>query len=408
MNNKNSKNKIAFCISGYPNKRILDHILHLTKYKNMCDFFVFFWDVIDIKTKNKINDLLYPIDIEYEKPIQFPFDAKYKEPDKCGHKNDALSMFYGISKVQMMRKLHEEKIGKKYDLVFRIRYDVHLITDLRQIINDVYKFAQPNTIIFPFERHHIGICDQLWCGSSISMDYFTNLFEWIHLNIETLFFVNENILYKFLMAFNMKIKCADIKYVLRREHLINAKQNMILQDYNQQLSLPWNVGCPEHIDGKYQQYIDDKNNSANNIYFLSNNMYFDIICKLSNNEKYLNVTDKNSELHCSSNDVGTNFNIHSNNSYLINIIISNSQITKNRLSCLSIVNDSVYVSSDTEKSECKFFLIRKNNLYQFFIYVYENPKTQNTLLRKYLSMNKNGIVYSSYDSNNPDTFWKLV
>ena len=68
-------NKFACCISGYPNNRILEHLSYLSKYKNICDFFIFFWDVIDDTLKTKILSNIQPKCIKYEKPIIFPFDA---------------------------------------------------------------------------------------------------------------------------------------------------------------------------------------------------------------------------------------------------------------------------------------------------------------------------------------------
>lgn len=440
MNNKNSVAnrtpfKIACCISGYPNNRVLEHLLHLTKYKHIFDFFVFFWDVIDEQMKVKISSMIQPKDIQYEKPIKFPFDAVHKEPDKLGHKNDALSMFYGISKVQMMRKNYEQKNNKTYDLVMRFRYDIHLISDISTIVNDVTRVIQKNTAIFPWERHHIGICDQLWIGHPDTMDNFINLFEWIHLNIKSLFFVNESVLYKFMCSCHINIKCVDIKYVLRREHLIKTTETLILRDYEQQLSLPWIMGCPERIDGKYQRYINDKNNSASNIYFLSEQHYSDKLCKLYNktHDKYLNIVEKNSSLICITNNVGIPINIHTHNSYTINLVVLSECYSKNKVNCISIDNECVVLSSEINDPSCHFLLIEHTNpnnptinvdtsksndscaqtpnyTYQFILYIPENNKPKNvkqTMQKKYIAMNNRGSIYSSHDSTSQDTYWTL-
>lgn len=82
--------KIACCISGYPSLRILDYLEYFTKYRGMMDFFIFFWDVISEQHKQKINQLLQPKEILYQKLINFKFDAKFKEPDKPDSKNNAI------------------------------------------------------------------------------------------------------------------------------------------------------------------------------------------------------------------------------------------------------------------------------------------------------------------------------
>jgi hypothetical protein len=80
--------RIACCISGNPCPRIVEHLTHLAKYKQQMDFFIFFWDVIDSVSKRQINMILQPKEIIYRVPINFPFDAKYKEPDKTSSKNN--------------------------------------------------------------------------------------------------------------------------------------------------------------------------------------------------------------------------------------------------------------------------------------------------------------------------------
>ena len=286
--------KIACCISGFPCSQIVDHLTYLSKYKQQMDFFIFFWDVIDVVQKRRINAILQPKEIVYHVPIRFPFDAKFKEPDKHDNKNNSLSMFYGISQVQQLRKSYERRTGKIYDVVFRFRYDIHLISDFNYIVQNIQKMLDTTSIICPWDRHHIGICDQLWVGKSIVMDKFIDLFGWIQQNIDTLFFVNENVLYKFIVANNIKIKCTDIRYILRRNNMIGISDSAIVSEYNQQLLLPWVKTCPEKLEGRYQTYISNKNDSANTIYFSTNHTYHDIKCKLLNTKinKYIYIADK--------------------------------------------------------------------------------------------------------------------
>lgn len=273
-------------------------------------------------------------------------------------------MFYGISQVQKLRLMFERKQRKKYDVIFRCRYDIHFFDDLSMILWNMSKKLDANNIICPWERHHIGICDQLWFGKSDVMNNFTDLFDWIRDNINTLFFVNESVFYKFIKSKNIQIKCADISYVLVRENMIGMPQYELLNEYIKDMRLPWVEKCPERNDGDYQIYIDTKNDSANNIYFLTKQNYNDVPCKLLNVSqcRYLNISDRNRDVVGS--NIPTHFILRPCCSYLVNIVINNPLI-KETNNYLTGVDNRFSYSDKFDNPNAQFFVVKKGKSYIF-------------------------------------------
>lgn len=396
--------KIACCISGYPTEHIVEHLRHLVKYKTQMDFFLFFWDTINYDTKMKINGLLQPKEVLYRQPIQFPFDAVFKEPDKGEKKHNALSMFYGIAQAQQLRKLYEQRTKKSYDIIIRLRYDIHFINDLNSIIQNACRVLDDCSLVFPWERHHIGICDQIWFGRHKTMDKFTELFQWIHNNINSLFFVNESVLYNFIKACNMNIKCIDIKYILRRDHHINAPLHVIMEEYNKEKTYPWIEGCPERRDGKYQIYISNKNESANVIYFFTRRLYVDIPCKILNASinKYIHITEND----IAGSNIFTHFTIRTHNSYLVNIIVNNPVMFPHTPCCLAVENDKLVCINDFNNINSHFMLLKKGkNYYLSQNRVDGNKKSlPNGVL---IYMTKAGKIMVDGERNMCETEWVL-
>lgn len=394
--------KIACCISGYPSNKILEHLNFLAEYKNNMDFFIFFWDVINDELKRRINSLIQPKDIFYSHPIKFPFDAIHKEPDKNGSKNDAISMFYGISQVQQLRKSYSDKNKIHYDIIIRYRYDIHMISDFHTIIHNIQN--NHNTIIFPFEHHHIGLCDQLWFGDTIAMDKFINIFSWIKDNIASLLFINENVLYQFIQYSNIAYKCIDIQYILRRDGYINYNDTHMINEYHKQRSLPWILTCPEKMHGKYQKYILDKNRSANTIFFLTNGNYKQTPKCFFNidREKFFYVNKKNSTL----------IPMGSVNSFKINIQVYDS--TKVIFALDGLLDKTAFLSckngqltfSDNVSDISTHFFINKIDNYFIIIHCVHHEKIKDTLNTYYLSMNNFLGLYFS-DTLQRNSKWLL-
>lgn len=364
-NNNNMSIKIACCISGYPSSKIIDHLLDLSKYSKVVDFFVFFWDVIPQSVKNRINMILQPKDVTYQTPVTFNYDAVFKEHDKQGSKQNALSMFYGISKVQEMRNRYEQKMKLKYDVVYRFRYDLYMFTDLFQLSNNLREQLTDDNVIFPFTNHHIGICDQLWCGKPKSMNKFIGLSDWIRDNIKSLFFVNESVLYKFIESQRIQVTCYDIKFVIKRDCNIKNSHDMMLKEYQNQLQYPWVEKCPEIEPRKYRSYISFKNNSANSTYFITNGTYHSVECKLFNIHfrKYLSIS-QNNELVC--NDSPTIFTVYTKSSFIVGLSVRIQQ----RTYFVCIRNGKIGLS-DENTPLGDFFIIKQGGGHAFLQYTHE-------------------------------------
>jgi len=323
------------------------------------DFFIFFIDNVNYKVKEEINKMMKPKDIQYLPQPQFPFDAVFKEPDKQEPKHRAFSMFFGISQVQKMRQAYERKNNIKYDLVIRFRYDIHLLEDITGILKRVRDNLKVDNVIFPFHAHHIGICDQVWFGSSSAMDKFCNMFDWIRSNLNKIYFVNENVIYRFIIASNIRVNCVDMQYILRRDHHIGVAEKILYNEYYQNINAPWNVTCPEKRDGKYQDFILNRNTSANTIYFFTRNLYCDVPCKLFNKEynKFISVNHRNASIGITSGIVPTHFRIHVVNCNLVNIIVPITALHKERDMCLTVSNDKLICTEDFHDPKSQFYLI---------------------------------------------------
>lgn len=398
--------RIACCISGLPSPRIIEHLNNLVKYRTQFDFFIFFWDTINADIKQKINNLLNPKAILYQKPVQFPFDARYKEPDKPDHKNNSFSMFYGIAQVQQLRQAYELKTGIKYDIVIRFRYDLYFFDDLMFTIKQAHKLLINNCIVCPFDNYHIGICDQLWFGHSDTMNKFTNLLQWIQKNLDTLYYVNESVLYKFIKSNNIEIKCLNIRFKLIRDQMLRVTERKLLLEYEQHKLLPWMADCPERTEGYYQKYLDNNNESSTNIYFITKCCYQDITCRIINNyyNKYICVNEQcDGKYRIKGDDYICPLIIHVSNASLINIKYF-SPIQKN-YKCLTSNNTLTFGNNDGDVN-ARFFLIKKEKTYQIILSSVSEDITQKS--KKYLIMDKNFNMSISGSGTEPESWWRIT
>lgn len=411
-------NKIACCISGLPSQRIIDHLQYISRYASIFDFFIFFIDSVDNATKIRINDMMQPKDIQFVNLQPFTFDAQFKEPDKRGPKHNAFSMFHGIAQVQKMRQKYEIKNNFTYDIVIRLRYDIHFLEDMNEIIKRVDNNLTTNNIVFPFHAHHIGICDQLWFGRSTTMNKFINLFDWIHNNLDKLYFVNENVLYRFLISSGIQIGCVDIKYILRRENYIGCNEKVMYDEYLRNLKAPWIITCPEKRDGKYQEYILNRNTSANTIYFLTRCLYVDIPCKIMNqyHNKFLSATPQNINLGITGGGIPTQFRIHVCNCHMVNIIISSHTLMTRTDLYLSIQNDKVVCTNNSTDPTAQFMLIcsltpsglLKGNPKIFQFIINKNGDNTSGSFGNYLYMDKCLNVHSDGARDTSSSNWLIM
>lgn len=88
------------------------------------------------------------------------------------------AMWYGIYRADLLRRQHEEQIGKKYDLVIRTRADVGLMNpiSLRDIGNHLK--ADPRLLIQPSNKicgYGPVICDLFAITTSDNMTLYSNI-----------------------------------------------------------------------------------------------------------------------------------------------------------------------------------------------------------------------------------------
>lgn len=402
--------KIACCISGFPTNKITNYVDMLQRYSAHFDFFIFLWDVINEPNKLYINDNLHPKELLFLPQMTFDFDAKYKEPDKPDRKSNALSMFYGIDIVQKMRQGYEMRNKMTYDLVIRFRYDNYILDDLQPVIKNITKLllAHPeDSIVSPWEYHHVGICDQLWFGRSSTMNKFTKLFDWIKDNINDLLFINESVLYKFIHAQNIKILCTDIKYVLMRAHLLGFDKNQLMNEYQQQLRLPWVATCPEKREGKYQTYIDIKNVSTSSTYFLTHMNYSDTFVKIINckTNRFLYADNQNYYTGIKGGNVASVVRVHVYSVYLVNLFVKIMLNGRETEVCLTSNNDRIICTTNIHDLKSQFFLYKTDKTFRIILnLICDNPSGT---FGKYLNMSGANITNTGNEEDIAST-WMFV
>lgn len=418
-------NKIACCVSGLPSKKIIDYIKFLSKYKNLCDFFIFMWDIIDDRTKREIVNVIQPKNIIFARPVRFDFDAKYKEPDKKEHKNNALSMFYGISEVQKMRKSYEEARKTNYEVVIRMRYDIYFIDEFEQLLGRIVPLLNNQNVIFPWERNHIGLCDQIWIGNSHIMDHFINIFEWIKTHINDIYFVNENLMYQFVTTEKIKPVCFDIRYTLIRDNMVQLNYRDLVNEYSKQKLLPWVKESEEKRDKFYEEFISIKNNSANTLYFLTRQVYCQLNVKIQNNKtkKYMYINEAIDSGYVLGSDKMTIFSQNMYNVWIVNYTlmlrlpstststsVSTTHSTYAKLTLVRLINigNKLIYHADTVGSDVRtqFYLIKKNDSYLIVSNYLEANKFGT--YGQYVHMNDSGIIYCDGDKNLPESLWNII
>lgn len=402
--------KIAFCINGLPDNNIIKYSALLSKLNCHVDFFVFLWDTIDNNTKIHVQNMLNPKSIIFHKPINFPFDAIHKEPDKQGSKNNSISMFYGISYVQQMRLDYERRYKFKYDVVIRCRHDLYFFDNIVNIVRK-NKSQLINAVCFPWEHHHIGLCDQFWMSSSDVMNIFCDLFEWIKTNITNLYFVNENILFQFMFNKKISFYCDDIKYIILREHLLDRNFNILWQEYCSNLKCSWHAACKEKNISLFKQFITNKCLSACNIYFLSNKQYNDIYCYIYNisNNAYIYISNENyfTGISCSMSHKSL-LKIHPHDSSYFNIMVHENNISLDPL-YLTIDKFKLICSNDGFCQNSLFFLLgNKNNCQISNSLTTPLHNTSSLLSGNLITMDNFCNIVTNCNNNNLSSQWCIV
>lgn len=169
----------------------------LTNY-NCQDLLIETFDEKQIIFKKLFNDLKF---ISYERNDIGP-----------------ISMFYSIYKCNELKIKYENHNNMKFDKVIRMRFDSDFMGK-RLFVNNFM-----NEIVIPNGPDWGGMNDQFAMGSSISMDYYSNLYN----NIESLQHVPFHA-EKLLKEYMKKVKVTRINF------------NIAINSQNTIISKPWDI-----------------------------------------------------------------------------------------------------------------------------------------------------------------------
>lgn len=149
-----------------------------TIYENNKDFqidvFAHFWSN-DNDLNKKVEDLLSPVKIIFEKQKRFSKSYYSYSGEFPEGKELAMSMFYGINEVNLLRILYERDNSFTYDYVIRMRSDI----TFEKPIENMLAYSS-DTVYAPRAGYLIedyAVNDQFAIGSSVNMTKFLNIFN---------------------------------------------------------------------------------------------------------------------------------------------------------------------------------------------------------------------------------------
>lgn len=133
--------------------------------------------VILENTDKIIRDLYNPIRCIIEPPIKFEIDVKKYEARRSKDQSieGSFAMFYSIKQANELKRQHEIAGGKKYDIVFRARFDTVMFGRLwglsqRDLTKVWYRHSQFQIPV---------ICDQFGFSGSGIMDKYSTVFDYL-------------------------------------------------------------------------------------------------------------------------------------------------------------------------------------------------------------------------------------
>jgi uridine kinase len=192
------KNEIIF---KYKN---VDIYLHITKNENTEDKYLNNINETDI---NYIINTLSPLSIIIEDNILY---------DNNKNTNNTLNHWNKLFKLNELKKIHENSLNFKYDMVIRLRPDLYIKT------KNIFDINVENNIYIPSDSkidknrslniNNKYICDALAYGNSESMDNYFNINKVITNLISEYGYISETLLYNYLNNYNINYKLIDIDY----------------------------------------------------------------------------------------------------------------------------------------------------------------------------------------------------
>jgi uridine kinase len=209
--------KIAILIAGYLRGfyENIDKIKNNIIQNNECDIYIHITqdDLEDKYHNNKINiekiqNELKPKILIISKNLKFNNDKII---------NNLLNQTYKYYWLNEERNKIMNIENIKYDIVFKLRPDVHMIDYINLSITDniIYIPSDSKMELNKLESMNDRyICDIFAYGSSQLMNQYFNFYNNIHLLINTHGIVGEKLLYYYLNENNIQYKLIDINYIV--------------------------------------------------------------------------------------------------------------------------------------------------------------------------------------------------
>lgn len=192
----------------------VDIYIHITKDEDKED--KYFNDVNLSEDIIIINNELNPKSLICEKNIFFSEDKKI---------NNLYNTWFKFSKLNLLKKINEKNLKKKYDLVIKYRPDLNI-----ENVEVFKEFMNNNKICIPEEtlvdKSKLSkstdnyICDVLAFGPSKLMDKYFSVFEYLDTYSKKFNGVSETILYNYLNDYKIEYE------------LINVKLSVLLSECN--------------------------------------------------------------------------------------------------------------------------------------------------------------------------------
>jgi hypothetical protein len=221
--------RIAILLSGYPRNYMTAYESLKAPYmdKYQCDFFIHSWykdGNFDVNSYAGYVNTFKPVKFFLEKQITFDTSTQRDKWDLL--LQNTLSQFYSVGAANMLKSKYEDENNFKYDLVMRMRPDLHLIRpiDPTQVDKNCIGLYKWTELGFGF----MGLSDVFAIGPSNLMDVYADFYSKIK------YYIEED------KTYNIPDDKTRPEYLLR-QHLVTAN-NLPLQFFyhNDQTDRSWN------------------------------------------------------------------------------------------------------------------------------------------------------------------------
>jgi len=225
-----------------------------------------------------------------------------------------------------------------------------------------------------------------------------------------LYFVNENILYQFIIANGINITCHHIKYTIIRDEMLNFQHDRLVHEHNLQCADMWALECEEKRPQYYNTYISNKNASSNTIYFMTKQLYCALPIKIQNvlTKKFMSIKETTSGGIVNGTMTPTIFVQHVYSPFFV-IYSFNVHIGINtHKGHLFVENNNLKykVNIPTNTKFCQFYVFQKTSYFLIMLNLAEPNK--NGSYGNYLHMTDNGTIYTDGDATDISSHWNFI